>query len=382
MKSQPVTLPEHDASDHTALSRRKLLLGSAGLTLGTLALSAAPALAAEMKMAAADMPAKTGSDRLYDINTFNGMSDIAHDPTDIPPPITRREPATVRVDLETVEVEARLGDKSSYQFWTFNGRVPGPFVRVRVGDTVEVHLKNNENSTMMHNVDFHAATGPGGGAGATSANPGEEKMVTFKALNPGLYIYHCAVPPVAMHISSGMYGLILVEPENGLTPVDREFYVVQGEIYTEEAFGTPGLLTQSYDKLIAERPEYFVFNGHVGALTEHYPLKAKVGETIRIFFGVGGPNYTSSFHVIGEIFDRAYQMGSLISPPMESVQSISVPPGSANIVEIKLQVPGRYVLVDHALSRAEKGLAGYLMVEGEPNLDILNAPKNENASGH
>jgi nitrite reductase (NO-forming) len=382
MKSQPVTLPEHDASDHTALSRRKLLLGSAGLTLGTLALSAAPALAAEMKMAAADMPAKTGSDRLYDINTFNGMSDIAHDPTDIPPPITRREPATVRVDLETVEVEARLGDKSSYQFWTFHGRVPGPFVRVRLGDTVEVHLKNNENSTMMHNVDFHAATGPGGGAGATSANPGEEKMVTFKALNPGLYIYHCAVPPVAMHISSGMYGLILVEPENGLTPVDREFYVVQGEIYTEEAFGTPGLLTQSYDKLIAERPEYFVFNGHVGALTEHYPLKAKVGETIRIFFGVGGPNYTSSFHVIGEIFDRAYQMGSLISPPMESVQSISVPPGSANIVEIKLQVPGRYVLVDHALSRAEKGLAGYLMVEGEPNLDIFNAPKNENASGH
>ena len=382
MKSQPVTLPEHDASDHTALSRRKLLLGSAGLTLGTLALSAAPALAAEMKMAAADMPAKTGSDRLYDINTFNGMSDIAHDPTDIPPPITRREPATVRVDLETVEVEARLGDKSSYQFWTFNGRVPGPFVRVRVGDTVEVHLKNNENSTMMHNVDFHAATGPGGGAGATSANPGEEKMVTFKALNPGLYIYHCAVPPVAMHISSGMYGLILVEPENGLTPVDREFYVVQGEIYTEETFGTPGLLTQSYDKLLNETPEYYVFNGHVGALTEHYPLKAKVGETIRIFFGVGGPNYTSSFHVIGEIFDRAYQMGSLISPPMESVQSISVPPGSANIVEIKLQVPGRYVLVDHALSRAEKGLAGYLMVEGEPNLEIFNAPKNENASGH
>ena len=382
MKIEPVTLPEHDAPDHVALSRRKLLLGSAGLTLGTLALAAAPALAAEMKMAAADMPTKTGSDRLYDINTFNGMSDIAHDPTDIPPPITRREPATVRVELETVEVEARLGDKSSYQFWTFNGRVPGPFVRVRVGDTVEVHLKNNENSTMMHNVDFHAATGPGGGAGATSANPGEEKMVTFKALNPGLYIYHCAVPPVAMHISNGMYGLILVEPEGGLTPVDHEFYVVQGEIYTEEAFGTPGLLTQSYDKLIAERPEYFVFNGHVGALTEHYPLKAKVGETIRIFFGVGGPNYTSSFHVIGEIFDRAYQMGSLISPPMESVQSISVPPGSANIVEIKLQVPGRYVLVDHALSRAEKGLAGYLMVEGEPNLEIFNGPKNENASGH
>jgi nitrite reductase (NO-forming) len=382
---EPERLAAQEAPDHglESVSRRRLLVGSAGLTLGaTLALAAAPALAAETKMTGMGGPEATGSDRLYEINTFEGMSDIAHDPADIPPPITRREPATVRVELETIEVEARLGDKSSFQFWTFNGRVPGPFVRVRVGDTVEVHLKNKEDSTMMHNVDFHAATGPGGGAAATTAGPGETKMVTFKALNPGIYIYHCAVPPVAMHIANGMYGLILVEPEGGMTPVDREFYVVQGEIYTEEAFGTPGLLTPSYDKLIAERPEFFVFNGHVGALTEHYPLKAKVGETVRIFFGVGGPNYTSSFHVIGEIFDRAYQMGSLVSPPIESVQSISVPPGSANIVEFKLQVPGRYVLVDHALSRAEKGLAGYLIVEGPPNLEIFNGPPNENTSGH
>jgi nitrite reductase (NO-forming) len=179
-----------------------------------------------------------------------------------------------------------------------------------------------------------------------------------------------------------MYGLILVEPENGLPAVDREFYVVQGEIYTEEDFGTKGLLNQSYDKLIAEQPTYFIFNGHVGALTDHYPLKAKVGETVRIFFGVGGPNFTSSFHVIGEIFDRAYQLGSVVSPPIESVQSISVPPGSANIVEFKVEVPGRFVLVDHALSRAEKGLAGYLVVEGDPNPEIFNAPPNENASGH
>lgn len=373
----PLSAEPHDKE--ARLSRRSLLLGSAGLTLGTVALGASQALGQQMTM---DTPADSGSGRLYDINSFEGVTDIARDPTDLPPPITRRTPETVRVDLETVEVEARLSDNTTYQFWTFNGRVPGPFVRVRVGDTVEVHLKNNENSVMMHNVDFHAATGPGGGAGATSANPGEEKMVTFKALNPGIYIYHCAVPPVAMHISSGMYGLILVEPEEGLAPVDREFYVVQGEIYTAEDFGTPGLVNISYDKLVAETPTYFVFNGHVGSLTEHYPLKAKVGETIRIFFGVGGPNFTSSFHVIGEIFDRAYQYGSLISPPMESVQSISVPPGSANIVEFKLEVPGRFVLVDHALSRAEKGLAGYLIVEGDPNPDIFNAPPNDNASGH
>jgi nitrite reductase (NO-forming) len=377
-------LPSAETSENEAIvSRRSLLLGSAGLTVGAAALTATAALGQQMVMAAhTDTASDSGSGRLYDINNFEGMTDIAHDPADIPPPITRRTPETVRVDLETVEVEARLDANTTYQFWTFNGRVPGPFVRVRVGDTVEVHLKNNENSIMMHNVDFHAATGPGGGAGATSANPGEEKMVTFKALNPGLYIYHCAVPPVAMHISSGMYGLILVEPEDGLPPVDREFYVVQGEIYTEEDFGTPGLVNISYDKLVAETPTYFVFNGHVGALTEHYPLKAKVGETVRIFFGVGGPNFTSSFPVIGEIFDKAYQLGSVVSPPIESVQSISVPPGSANIVEFKLEVPGRFVLVDHALSRAEKGLAGYLIVEGDPNPEIFDAPPNDNASGH
>jgi nitrite reductase (NO-forming) len=321
-------------------------------------------------------------DRLYNITIRNGVADIARDPSEIPPPISRHEPQTVKVELETVEVEARLDERATCTFWTFNGRVPGPFVRTRVGDTVEVTLTNNESSTMMHNVDFHACNGPGGGAGATSANPGETRTFSFKVLNPGLYVYHCAVPPVAMHIAAGMYGLILVEPEGGLPPVDHEFYVMQGEIYTEETIGTAGLLTESYDKIINERPEYFVFNGHVGALTEHYPLTAKVGETVRIFFGVGGPNFTSSFHVIGEIFDRAYQMGSLTAPPIENVQSISVPPGAANIVEFKLEVPGRYVLVDHALARAERGLAGYLIVEGPEDKEVFDAPPNENAAGH
>lgn len=378
--------PADTKADAVRLSRRNLLTGSAGVTLAALTVGAGEALGQEMSHSAtvvSDASSARGlGSRIYDINVFQGVSDIAHDPAKVPPAITRTAPETVRVDLETVEVEARLDAGTSYQFWTFNGTVPGPFVRVRIGDTVEVHLKNNENSVMMHNVDFHAATGPGGGAAATTAAPGEEKMVTFKALNPGLYVYHCAVPPVASHISHGMYGLILVEPEGGLPPVDREFYVMQGEIYTEESIGSTGLLTDSYDKLLNETPEYFVFNGHVGALTDHYPLKANVGETVRIFFGVGGPNFTSSFHVIGEIFDKAYQLGSVTSPPIENVQSISCPPGSANIVEFKLDVPGRFVLVDHALSRAERGLAGYLIVEGPENLEIFNGPVNENASGH
>jgi len=369
--------------DRIDLSRRHLLAASAGLTLGAVVAPAIAAAEDQMTMQmGTETPANSLSDRLYNINVNQGLADIAHDPTDIPPPITRRTPEKVVVQLETVELEARLDEHTTYQFWTFNGRVPGPFVRVRVGDTVEVHLKNNENSMMMHNVDFHAVNGPGGGAKATTSAPGESNHFTFKALNPGIYVYHCAVAPVAMHISSGMYGLILVEPEEGLPPVDREFYVMQGEIYTEESFGTAGLLTQSYDKLINERPEYFVFNGHVGALTDHYPLKAKVGETVRLFFGVGGPNFTSSFHVIGEIFDKAYQLGSVTSEPITNVQSISVPPGSANIVEFKLEVPGRYVLVDHALSRAERGLAGYLVVEGDPNPEVFDAPPNSNESGH
>lgn len=383
------TKPE---AEDGVLSRRSLIVGSVGAIGGMLAADAALAQhadhaagqpAAKLMPAAHSTPSGSLSNRIYSVNPAHpDMADVAENPTNIPPPITRRTPETVRVDLETVEVEAPLDNNSTFRFWTFNGKVPGPFVRVRVGDTVEVHLKNPEDSWMFHNVDFHAATGPGGGAGATTAAPGEARSFTFKALNPGIYVYHCAVPPVAMHIAAGMYGLILVEPEEGLPPVDREFYVMQGEIYTEEAFGSSGLLTESYEKLINERPEYFVFNGHVGALTDHYPLKAKVGETVRIFFGVGGPNFTSGFHVIGEIFDRAYQLGSVTSEPITNVQSISVPPGSANIVEFKCEVPGRFVLVDHALSRAERGLAGYLMVEGPENPEIFNAPPNDNDSGH
>ena len=375
-----------------SINRRSMLLGSVGATVG--GLLAGDAILTEARAADAAPPPAPGngshaghagslSNRIYSVNPAHpGGVDIAENPTNIPPPITRREPTTVRVDLETKELEANLDGESRFRFWTFNGTVPGPFIRVRVGDMVEVHLKNAGDSWMMHNVDFHAATGPGGGAGATTAAPGEERSFTFKALNPGIFVYHCAVPPVALHIANGMYGLILVEPEEGLPPVDREFYVMQGEIYTEEPFGSSGLLTESYDKLINERPEYFVFNGHVGALTDHYPLKANVGETVRIYMGVGGPNYSSAFHVIGEIFDRAYQLGSVTTEPVTNVQSILVPPGSANIVEFKCEVPGRFVLVDHALSRAERGLAGYLIVEGPENPEVFNAPPNEHGSGH
>lgn len=300
------------------------------------------------------------------------QADISREPTDLPPPIGKRDPKTVRLDLFTVELEGRLAESTTFGYWTFNGKVPGPFVRVRVGDTVDVHLKNSADSNMIHSVDFHAATGPGGGAAALQVDPGDEKSMTFKALVPGLYVYHCATPMVAEHIANGMYGLILVEPEAGLAPVDHEFYVMQGEIYTEAAFGQHGGQEFSVEKLLNERPEYFVFNGSVGAISKLHPLHAKVGETVRLFFGVGGPNFTSSFHVIGEIFDKVYNLGSLTTAPLEGIQTVTVPPGGAVITEFKLHVPGNYTIVDHALARVERGLAGLLIVEGAQNPDIYN----------
>jgi len=299
---------------------------------------------------------------------------VVKHPADIPAPVGARGPQLVQAELVAQEVVGQLADGTTYPYFTFNGSVPGPFIRARVGDTVEITLRNETESAFVHSVDLHAATGPGGGGDVTQVQPGETKVFTFAALQPGIYVYHCATPSVPHHIASGMFGLILIEPEGGLPPVDREFYVMQSEIYTVEPFGTQGELTFSHEKMSIERPEYFVFNGAVGAMglaSEEYMLKANVGDTVRIFMGVGGPNFTSSFHVIGEIFERAYAFGSLTADPLTDVQTISVPPGGAVMVELTVDYPGHYVLVDHALSRLERGLVGMLHVEGTANPNIF-----------
>jgi nitrite reductase (NO-forming) len=289
----------------------------------------------------------------------------------VPPPITRTAPATVVVSLETKEVTAKLDDGQTYSYWTFDGTVPGPMLRVRVGDTVELHIKNAPNDVMQHSIDLHAVNGPGGGATATMVAPGQEAKFTFKALNAGLFVYHCATGPIPMHIINGMFGMILVEPEGGLPKVDHEYYVMQSELYTTTPFGTPGHHEFSNEKLLAETPDYVLFNGRVGALTGAGALKAKVGETVRIYFGVGG-FVSSNFHIIGEIFDRLYPEGAL-AQPLENVQTTLVPAGGAMAVEFKVNVPGRYLLVDHALPRAlNRGAAGYLEVEGEPDPTIFD----------
>lgn len=290
-------------------------------------------------------------------------------PPMVPPPITRKTPAKVIVDLEVIEKEMRIADGATYNFWTFGGSVPGSFIRVREGDTVEFHLKNNHSSHMPHNIDLHAVTGTGGGAEATFTLPGHETQFTFKALKPGLYVYHCAMAPVGMHIANGMYGLILVEPEEGLPKVDKEFYVMQGDFYTEGSYGDGGLQAFSLEKAIDEHPTYVLFNGSEGALTGDGALQARAGETIRMFVGNGGPNLVSSFHVIGEIFDKVYtEAGKHFQ---ENVQTTLIPAGGAIMVEFKADVPGNFVLVDHSIFRTfHKGSLGILKVDGEENHDI------------
>jgi nitrite reductase (NO-forming) len=246
-------------------------------------------------------------------------------------------------------------------------------LRVREGDTVELSLKNAPDAGVTHSIDLHAVTGPGGGAKATQVPPGGRATFRFQALNPGVYVYHCATPMVAHHIAGGMYGLIVVEPPEGLAPVDREFYVMQGDFYLQGPRGQQGLRDFALDKMLAEQPDYVLLNGGVGATSKDNALKARVGETVRIFFGVGGPNLTSSFHVIGEILDRVHPEGA--SEPLRNVQTTLVPAGGATIAEFKLQVPGTYILVDHSLGRLEKGAAGYLEVEGEPDAAVFQVPQ-------
>lgn len=294
----------------------------------------------------------------------------------VPPPITRDYPAKVVIHIETIEKIGRLSDGVEYTFWTFGGDVPGDFIRVREGDMIEFYLDNHPSSKMPHNIDLHSVTGPGGGATSSFTAPGHSSQFSFQALNPGLYVYHCATAPVGMHIANGMYGLILVEPKEGLPPVDKEYYVMQSEFYTRGSYGDEGLQPFDMAKAITEIPDYVVFNGSVGAMVGDQAIRANVGETVRLYVGNGGPNLVSSFHVIGEIFDNVYiEGGDLIN---HNVQSTLVPAGGSAIVEFKVDVPGTFILVDHSIFRAfNKGALGMLKVDGADNLAIYSGKQQE-----
>lgn len=306
----------------------------------------------------------------------SSMKAILTDAPLVPPPIKRKQSAKLIVELEVTEVNLPISEGVEYTFWTFGGKVPGKFIRVRQGDTVEFHLLNHPDSRFPHNIDLHAVTGPGGGAASSNTPPGHQTQFTFKALNSGLYVYHCATAPVGEHVANGMYGLILVEPKVGFAPVDREYYVVQSDFYTVGKYREQGHQPFDMVKAVEERPTYVVFNGAEGALLGENSLKAKVGERIRLFVGNGGPNLVSSFHVIGEIFDRVYTEGG--NHYQENVQTTLVPAGGAAIVEFKVDVPGSYKLVDHSILRAfNKGALGELRVEGSENKAIYSGKQAE-----
>ena len=292
-------------------------------------------------------------------------------PPMVPPATGRKAPARVIVELNVVEKDMPISEGVTYTFWTFGGTVPGNFIRVRQGDTVVFHLRNMPDSKMPHNIDLHGVTGPGGGAASSFTAPGHVSRFTFKALNAGLFVYHCATAPVGMHIANGMYGLILVEPPEGLPPVDKEYYVMQGDFYTAGKYREKGHQAFDMQKGIDENPTYVLFNGSEGALTGDKALTAKVGETVRLFVGNGGPNLVSSFHVIGEIFDKVWFEGG--SRFQENVQTTLIPSGGAAIMEFHLEVPGSYVIVDHSIFRAfNKGALAILKAEGAENLAIYS----------
>lgn len=303
------------------------------------------------------------------INNFARAENIARDPSEIPPPIERIAPTKVQFELTTKEVIAEMAPGVYVNYWTFDGQVPGPFLRVREGDTVELTLKNDPTSLHHHSIDLHAVTGPGGGAAATMVGPGESKTITFKALRAGLFVYHCAEPNVANHMTHGMYGLILVEPAEGMTKVDKEFYVMQGEFYTTGDLGKKGLQIFDAHKMLDGEPQYITFNGRVKGLVGN--MVANVGETVRMYVGNGGVNLASNFHVIGEIFDTVYPEAAL-RDGIRNVQTTIVPAGGAAVVEFGLEYPGNFALVDHALARLDRGAWGVLHVEGEADTSIFD----------
>lgn len=297
-------------------------------------------------------------------------------PPFVPAPVEDRPAKKLLVNMEIVEKEGEMANGVTYVYWTFGGSVPGSFIRTRVGDEVEFTLSNHPDNKLPHNIDLHAVTGPGGGATSSFVAPGHEKTFSFKTLNPGLYVYHCATAPVGMHIANGMYGLILVEPEGGLSKVDKEYYIMQGDFYTSGDNGDRGLQAFDMKKAVEEDADYVVFNGKVGALTGDNAITANVGETVRLYVGNGGPNLTSSFHVIGEIFDKVHiEGGDLINT---NVQTTSIPSGGAAMVEFKVEVPGTFIIVDHAIFRAfNKGALGMLKVTGEDNKKLYSGVKQE-----
>lgn len=263
---------------------------------------------------------------------------------------------SVDVTITSTDDEVEIASGVNYRAWTFNHTVPGPILHVRQGQTVNVTFVNQGN--MPHSIDFHAAeVDPG--KNYKSINPGESLTFPFVANVPGIFIYHCGTPPVLQHIAMGMYGAIVVDPpDNALPPADVSYVVTQSEWYSQQM--KANLLTGNFNKMLAVSPDEVVFNG-VAFQYKDQPLKAKVGQRVRIYFLDVGPNLTSAFHVIGAIFDKVYPGGDM-SEAISGVSTYNVAPGEGMIFDVIFKQPGEYVFVDHSMRAAFLGAQGIIEV--------------------
>lgn len=301
---------------------------------------------------------------------------------EMPPASGRTIQAIVEVRFEVVEGISAIHPGSGVETETWGYRLvdgrdglvvgtPGPVIRARVGDVLRFTIINPATNHNPHNVDFHSVTGQGGGAEATTVAPGETKTIEARLLYSGFFMYHCAYGDIPAHISHGMFGGILVDPETPLPKVAHEWYMVQSEYYTNGR--EPGVVEFDREAVTNESPTFVVFNGAVGALTGDNALQMAVGERARIYFINAGLNLSSNFHPIGSHWDKVFQEAALLNQPLRGSQTTLVPAGGGTVVELLGQVPSTIILVDHALARAvDKGAIGQIVVSGDPNLEIFD----------
>ncbi|GMU78982.1 MAG: hypothetical protein AMXMBFR46_17750 [Acidimicrobiia bacterium] len=279
-----------------------------------------------------------------------GRNFEARDPKAPPSPAT---PAgTVhKVTFEMTEVDLEIAPGLIQKMWTFGDQVPGPTLRGKLGDVFEVTIVNK--GTIQHSIDFHASkVAPN--VEMRSIDPGQSLVYRFEAKQAGIFMYHCGTPPVLHHVGNGMYGAVIIEPPN-LPPVDREFVIVQSELYT-----APLGEVASMEKMLAEQWDAIVFNGYPNQY-QHEPIRVEPNQRIRVWVSDVGPSENSSFHVIGTIFDTVFKEGAYRLRPDESrggAQALDLQPSQGGFVEFTFDVPGLYPFLTHKLASASKGAVG------------------------